>query len=73
MKRLLMVNNSTNINKMSNHLSIQAIEHTHKKIKPTYGIGNSRQTLKCGGVKLVNFYFIKSCIFTLTVDNEIIN
>jgi hypothetical protein len=44
-----MVNNSTNINKMSNHLSIQAIEHTHKKIKPTYGIGNSGQTLKCGG------------------------
>ena len=33
-----MVNNSNNINKTNNHLSIQIIEH--KKNTMTYGIGN---------------------------------
>ena len=44
-----MINNSTNINKMDNHLSPQTIEH--KKKKTTYDVENSgpemEQPQKC--------------------------
>jgi hypothetical protein len=52
-----MVNNSTNINKMNNHLSSQLNSLNSKKRTTTYGIGNPapglRQAHKCGGVKPV--------------------
>ena len=50
-----MFNNSTNINKIVNYLSPQAIEH---KKTMTYGIGilcpDLRRVQKCGGIKPVN-------------------
>ena len=53
---LLKVNNSTNINKMNNHLSYSLTEHK-KKIQ-TYDVGNWGSRLgraqKCGGVNPLN-------------------
>jgi hypothetical protein len=51
----MMVNNSTNINKINNHLSSLLTEH---KKNMTYDVGNPDsgigQAQKCGGVKPVN-------------------
>ena len=51
-----MVNNSTNINKMNNHLSPTLTEHKNKTT--TYDVGNPGtsfgQVQKCGGTKPVN-------------------
>ena len=51
-----MVNNSTNINKMNNHISPQLIKHKQKTM--IYDIGNPgpglRQAQKCSRVQLIN-------------------
>ena len=39
MKRTVMVNNSTNINKINNNFSLQLTEHT-TKYTTTYDVGN---------------------------------
>ena len=61
----LMVNNSSDINKMYSHLSSQTIEH---KKGPQHGIGypgpSLRQVQKCGGIKLVNGILILSLLIT---------
>jgi hypothetical protein len=50
-----MVNHSSNINTMNDHLSSQIIEH---EMFTTYDVGNQilvlRQVQACGEVKLVN-------------------
>ena len=53
-----MVNNSTNINKTNNHLSLSNCIKKNKKTPTTYDVENPGHALlqvqKCGGAKPVN-------------------
>jgi hypothetical protein len=68
----MMVNNSTNINKMYNHLALQTIE---RKNIMAYGVGNRGpglgQVQKSAGFNLLVGSFIIICTYHLVkVTNE---